>query len=221
MSPDEHPVHRLACRGQIAAGRNGQVAEIAVDAITDLKAKVDDGQLATASLFRWRDQLFFYGEGLGAPIEPAHLMPKLTPLLTHWPGAATPRPWVPMMDIFHYNAPEDGAHWHRPDSARTPWGRLIYLRPHMVSRYIFYHFQMQEEKPGSGDKYGMISIHENLLFFYGEEPAVVEAARRPGMLDSQNTPPNWHEVMFPHFQPWPDDDGEELWRRIELVATTG
>ena len=74
----------------------------------------------------------------------------------------------------------------------------------MVSSYIFLHYQMQEEKPGAGDKYGQISIHENLLFFYMEQPVTNEAAQHEGQLKTTHTPPNWHEVMFPHFQPWED-----------------
>jgi L-rhamnose mutarotase len=97
-------------------------------------------------------------------------------------------------------------------------GRLIYLRPEMVSSYIFYHFQLQEEKPGAlGSKYGLISQHENLLFFYMEKPDVAENESYAGHLKTQNTPPNWGDVMDPHFQPWSDEDGERLWRPIECV----
>jgi len=88
----------------------------------------------------------------------------------------------------------------------------------MVSSYIFYHFQLQEEQPGAlGSKYGLISQHENLLFFYMEKPDVAESESYAGHLKTQHTPPNWGDVMDPHFQPWPDDEGERLWRPIECI----
>ncbi|MBT3602078.1 MAG: hypothetical protein HOE48_03170 [Candidatus Latescibacteria bacterium] len=46
-----------------------------------------------------------------------------------------------------------------------PYGRVIRLRPEKVSSYIFYHYQLQEEHPGRGDKYGLISIHEDKIIF--------------------------------------------------------
>jgi len=124
-----------------------------------------------------------------------------------------------MMDIFHFNRPQSLEHWRRDLPPEACTARVVYLRPEMVSSYIFLHYQMQEEKPGGGDKYGQISLHENLLFFYLEQPATNEAAQHKGQLKTKQTPPNWHEVMFPHFQPWGDTEGEELWRPIELFCS--
>ena len=133
-----------------------------------------------------------------------------------------------MMDIFHYNSPQSVEHWHRDTPPEACTARVICLRPEMVNSYIFLHYQMQEEKPGAGDKYGQISIHENLLLIYMEQPATNEAPLHQGRLRTAHTPPNWHEVMFPHVQPWDDDEekggwkretGRPLWRLIELVCS--
>lgn len=74
------------------------------------------------------------------------------------------------------------------------------MKPEMVSSYIFYHYQLQEERPACGNKYGLISITENLLFFYTEEPVVKEEALYDGRMKTANTPGNWTElwILFYH-----------------------
>ena len=207
------PVQRLVFRGQLHPNA------VLPDLRPALEQRSAADQILTASLFRWRNNLFLYCECPDAAIAPGDLVGGLDQAMATWPGATTPRVWAPMMDIFHYNRPQSVEHWRRdqPPEART--ARVIYLRPEMVSSYIFFHYQMQEEKPGAGDKYGQISIHENLLFFYLEQPATPEAAQHQGLLQTTNTPASWQEVMVPHFQPWNDEEGEELWRPIELVCS--
>jgi hypothetical protein len=86
----------------------------------------------------------------------------------------------------------------------------------MVSSYIFSHYQLQEERPGQHDKYWLISLHEDLLFFYQELPPF--PAPRPGKLATTNTPDDWQAVMFPHFEQWDDaPPGAEIWRPVELI----
>ncbi len=127
-----------------------------------------------------------------------------------------------MMDIFHCGEPRSAEDWQRKAPVESARARLTRLQPEMVSSYIFYHYQLQEEKPGSFDKYCLISLHENLLFFYQEYPQVVESPPRIGKLTTHNSPPNWQEVMFPHFLLWDDAPaGEEIWREIELVLQMG
>ena len=87
----------------------------------------------------------------------------------------------------------------------------------MVSSYIFYHFQLQEEEPRGPARFGTIGIHENLLFFYVESPCFVEPPYYPRLLATHNTPKEWTAAMTPHFQPWPND-GEPVWRECRLVA---
>lgn len=51
---------------------------------------------------------------------------------------------------------------------------------------------------------------------------VVESPSRVGKLATHNSPPNWQEVMRPHFLLWDDAPaGEEIWRGIELVLHIG
>ena len=176
------------------------------------------GDLMTISLFQWRAHFFAYWESIDEAVTPEALFGDMGELLANWPGSDQPRCFAPMMDIFHCLAPESIAHWRRKQPIERVGLRLARLKPEMGSSYIFYHYQLQEEQPGSFDKYGIISLHENLICFYQEHPAIVEEPRRTGKLTTTNTPPDWHTVMFPHFDLWHDaQPGQEIWRETELV----
>ena len=214
-------IHRSLYRAQAKAGQ----AEVAVAALSTQAAALalgtTPGDLMTISLFRWGNQIFAYWESIDEPRMPESIFGLNAEHLALWPGAATPRTFVPMMDIFHYLAPENlhgdpVENWRRKAPVAQAWGRLARLQPPMVSSYIFLHYQLQEEKPGSGDQYGIIALHEDLIFFYQERPAVVQSAQIPGKLRTTNTPDHWHDVMFPHFHRWDDaPPGQEIWREIE------
>ncbi|MFT5366281.1 MAG: hypothetical protein ACI8V2_001228 [Candidatus Latescibacterota bacterium] len=177
--------------------------------------------LLTVSLFRWDATLFLYVESVGSSVSPEDLFGDLGGCLKVWPnGSLDVRYWVPMMDIFHYSRPQGVEHWRRKTSVEMPYGRVIRLRPEKVSSYIFYHYQLQEERPGGGDKYGLIAIHEDLLFFYQEQPRVKEETPAQPSLKTSHTPPNWAELMSQHFAPWADP-GEPEWRPITLLASVG
>lgn len=215
-------VHRALYRAQSHPGQEAAAAAHLQTTVATIQQKVDNGDLLTASLFRWRSHFFAYWEGLQQPIAPEELFGAMPDLLEVWPGADTPRTFVPMIDIFHWQAPVDVGHWRRQQPVERPQGRITRLKPAMVSSYIFYHHQLQEEKPGSNDKYGLIGMHENLLFFYQELPAVVETAPYAGKLTTKNTPDDWHGTMFPHFILWDDaPPGEEIWRQVEVLFHLG
>ncbi len=212
------PVDRLVFRAQLRPAAANRLPDKLERLKLLAEKNIASGQMLTASLFQAQDQLFLYYECPRTKLPASEVAAPLNDLLEDWPGAAAPRCWVPMMDIFHYSRPLSIEHWRRGAAPQECTGRIIYLRPEMVSSYIFYHFQLQEEKPGAlGSKYGLISQHENLLFFYMEKPDVAESESYTGHLKTQNTPPNWGEVMDPHFQPWPDEEGERLWRPIECI----
>jgi hypothetical protein len=222
------PVQRLVFRGQIHPGREEVLQAALPNLQATLTQRVAADDILTLSLFTRQQQIFLYYECSGDAIAPSDLLGNIDSALHPWPGEAASRFWVPMMDIFHYNQPQSVEHWRRDTPPEACTARIIYLRPEMVSSYIFLHYQMQEEKPGAGDKYGQISIHENLLLFYMEQPATQETAQHEGQLKTQHTPANWHEVMFPHFQPWDDmeekgkwqlAEGSQLWRPIELFCS--
>lgn len=94
------------------------------------------------------------------------------------------------------------------------------LKPEQVASYVYHHYQYQEERPGDGDKYGIIGLHENLLFFYSELPATVEPTPYAGKLTTNLRPENWGEVMEPHFRKWSEmETGQAIWKKLALVLT--
>ncbi|MCK8488495.1 hypothetical protein M0651_15070 [Paenibacillus sp. MBLB2552] len=175
------------------------------------------------SLFADGNRYYLYYECLReAAVTPEQLLMAAGERLAVWPGGETEtgmdRRWVPMTDIFHYHQPAFGAAWRHSDRLTEPYGRLARLKPEEVASYIYHHYQYQEEEPGDGDKYGIIGLHESLLFFYSEQPATLEPATYEGKLNTSLKPVRWAEAMEPHFIPWTGvPAGQELWRKLELV----
>ena len=173
--------------------------------------------VVTISVFRFERNLFFYYELKGNELRPDELFPSLAPVLEECPFEEEKRHYIRMYDVFHYNRPTDDVPW-RGREMGEPVGRLIRLRPEKLGSYIFYHQQLQEEYPGCGCKYGMIGLHENLLFFYLENPEYSEEATWKGFLDTKNSPrAEWHELMHEHFKFW-EDERFPYWRNdLELM----
>ncbi len=187
-----------------------------------VRSRVAAGELMTASAFRYRTHIFVYYESLGAPLPPESVFGDLSDVLAQWPGDTAPRCFVPMMDIFHCGEPLDAEYWRRKRPVELYDGKVIRLQPEKVASYIFYHYQLQEEQPGSFDKYCVIAIHENLMFFYMEKPFVLETPPKPGALSTKNTPEQWQELMALHFAPWPDGRGpNDTWRDSQTLWQIG
>lgn len=177
-----------------------------------LEKLIADGMLMTASLYIFENQLFLYYECLSSEITPDALFPGLDGHLEYWPGGAKKRQWVPMIDIYHASQPQSGDHWRRQASVEERRGKLLRLKPEMLSSYVFYHFQLQEEKRQTDNKYCMIGLHENLLFHYDEIPMTEDVHPYTGKLDTANSPANWSEVMEPHFIYWEGVKKEDIRR---------
>lgn len=186
--------------------------------INKTKVVLKSVNILTLSLFNSEETLFLYYECINEDVAPTEILGSISLYLKPWPGAKEERLWVPMYDIFHYNKPISIDQWKRKSAAVKPLGMIAKLKPEMISSYIFYHHQYQEEKPGDGDKYGIINLHENLMFFYLEEPFVKEKPQYQGSLSTNNTPRNWVEVMDSHFIYWEDSSLEkEIWKHIEVL----
>jgi len=181
------------------------------------RSLVERGELMTAAAFKWRNQLFLYYECMGRDILPEELAGEAVPFLKDWPGQTKPRKWVEMVDVFHFNEPASEEHWLRKEPVERRVGRVAHLKPEMIASYVYYHYQLQEERAFFGDKYEIIAIHENLLFGYQEFPKVVEEPVVPGRLATKGTPENWNDSrMDLHFQPW-EDDGYLYFKPVETV----
>ena len=180
---------------------------------------IKSNSILTFSLFKDGKDLFAYYECKGINIEISKILKAVVIFLEPYPSKEGPRYFIPMMDIFHYNKPIEDNNWRLSDHKGKPWPRITRIKPEMLSSYIFYHHQYQEEKPGDGDKYGIIALNENLLFFYMEVPELKEKAKYEGLLKTKNSPYNiWSEVMMPHFMPWEGvAKGQEIWKEVELI----
>ncbi|MDR6549933.1 hypothetical protein [Paenibacillus qinlingensis] len=177
---------------------------------------VEQGELMTVAAFIWRTNLFLYYECINREVLPDEIAGAVVPFLQDWPGHDEPRKWILMIDVFHFNEPASYEHWLRKEPVETRVGRVAHLKPEMMSSYIYYHYQLQEERAFHGDKYEIIAMHENLLFGYQEFPKVIEEPEVAGRLNTKGTPENWNDSrMDLHFQPW--EDGHLYFKPIEQV----
>lgn len=185
-----------------------------------LSEMADSGEIENPCLFKFNNQVFLYFEFCKDEVSPEDIFEEATDYLELWPSFEGNRRWALMHDIFHYQSVQSDEDWRRKTKVELQWGRVIRLKPDMIASYIFYHYQYQEEKPGDGDKYGIIGIHEDLLFFYCEKPTVIEKPTYKGLLNTVNTPSNWGELMHKHFKDWLDvDNYEDTWRETEIILS--
>ncbi|MGL1891268.1 MAG: hypothetical protein OCD02_06540 [Spirochaetaceae bacterium] len=186
--------------------------------INYLKKQIENEQLMTISLYNWEYNLFLYYESVSHDLQPEKLFTGLEENLIDWPGKEDKRYWIPMIDVFHFNEPVSKEHWQRKTSVERKVGKVAHLKPQMVSSYIYYHYQVQEERAFPGDKYEIISMHENLLFGYFEFPKVMEEPLAEKKLQTTGTPDNWADAhMDQHFLSW--EDGTIFFKEIETLFT--
>lgn len=184
---------------------------------SNLKRMISDGILMTLSIFCCDDDLFLYFESKDV-LDPHQLLNGANKFLNPNRREKTCVYWLPMADIFHYSSPVDWEHWKRTSQVLNRPACIARLKPDWIASYVFYHYQLQEENPGFYDKYGIIGLHENLLFQYLEEPVVYDTTSVKGKLDTQNSPENWQEMMALHFLPWQDTSNEQkLWRPVNSL----
>lgn len=195
-----------------------QIKKDFIEQARGLLSKVQmPAEVVTASVFRFERNLFFYYELKSDELRPESLFEGLELCLEECPFEEEKRYYIRMYDVFHYNRPTEDHPW-RGREMGTPYAMLIRLRPEKVGSYVFYHQQLQEEYPGCGCKYGVIALHENLLFHYLEKPEYTEEAAWKGFLDTKNSPrEQWHELMHEHFMFW-NDERFPYWRNdLELM----
>ncbi len=101
------------------------------------------------------------------------LMAELTDFLKSWPEEAGDRFFVPMVNVYYHHVPDtDLDEWERERTSadKTRVGRIAFLFPDKLPSYVMYHTAIVQEGLLKGDKYQFISLHENILFSYYEEP---------------------------------------------------
>lgn len=183
----------------------------------ELKGLLISKEMNFVRIFQFKAEVYIYCEGL-QPVTSFDWPDSLLPHFEKWPAHSGPRSSVEMMDIFHDAMPRIAEPWRAPGSVRKSVGSIIYLRPEKYASYIFYHFQLQEEGLKRFNKYFIIGANEELLFSYQELPAVVDTFDEGKILNTNNSPENWAELMAEHFAPWSEGlNVDAPWKEMELV----
>ena len=177
------------------------------------RQSLQEQKVMTCSVFRYNYILFIYVE---ARVDTWFLEwpPAMRNLLEHWPSIHEMETAIELIDVFHDNRPVLGKPWRttKPEQRKAAMARL---NPEYVASYVYYHYQMQEERPGSFNKTYIIGSYGRYLFSYCELPAD-KGDTSPGRLSTSLTPNNWHEIMHPHFEPWDTSDEGALWKPMNL-----
>lgn len=162
-----------------------------------------------ASAAYYGDMVFLYFESESDTISPNDIVNSG---LKSFPDG---RIWENMSEIFHYSTPLSKEHWKRKGN-KTPYWSFNLIKPECVSKYIYFHFQYQEEYPGDGDRYGIIFNIENIIIMYTELPSTPETEKLTGMLTSKNSPldDDWGALMNTLFKP--HENGKTNWIRMEV-----
>lgn len=178
---------------------------------TETLKPIPNRSVSCLSVCRFNNMIFIYYESCCPTTKPEEVMV----------GDFVPFPdgqlFFRMAEVFHYSKPLSDEHWQRRLENKHGRMDVVFLDPEKIQSYFFYHYQYQEEKPGDGDKYGIIFIYKNLLVFYLEDPCEPETEKYCGSLNTNNSPDEqeWKRLMSQHFLKWQDFNGE--WRTIEKI----
>ncbi len=210
-------VNRLLWRAYISGGEELKPA-IEADYKT-ASAFIGSGNMTGFSLFHYDGNLFLYFEKTGNVMHPDEFLKNISRHLRKWPGEKIERRWVPLIDVFHFSSPLNSYHWERKAPAVRRIGKIGRLKPEMASRYIFYHYALQEEKAFPGDKYEIIGLNENYLFGYFEEPVVIDEQNTRRGLNTNVVPADWSEAGIPGcFIPWSENKNDRF-REMDKIMS--
>ncbi len=164
---------------------------------------LETNKIMNVNVFTYEKDLYIYIESVDAEILPDEIMGDAIHYLherTDKDGAY----FYLLPEIFHFNEPQSISHWKREEKPLYCFAMISKIVPELTARYIFYHYQFQEERPGMGDKYARIFLMEDVAFYYGEAPEIIEPALHKGALDTHNTPDDeeWQSIMGAHFRWW-------------------
>lgn len=139
---------------------------------------IESNEVINASFYRYESMGFLYVEDY-AKEETDHsldidsIMSALIPYLKPWPEEDGDRYFVPMINVYYHHVPGDDIDsWEheRLTSEKQRVGRVAFVYPDKLPSYVMHHNAIVQEGLLKGDKYAFISMHENLLFSYYEEP---------------------------------------------------
>lgn len=207
----ENTVYRYEFRGSMKKEYAEEELKAALESCREkVKEQIRQGKLMTAALYHYEKMLFFYYEALERDIVPEDCLRSLTPYLESWPGEKAGRNWVKMYPIFYHAVPESREDWKRPVVPERRRGRIAKLKEEKLFGYVCHHHALVEEGLLTGDKYQFISLHEDILFSYFEEPKTEMNVKRKLGEESQEVK-EWIAVdPESHFERYPEAKGNFL-----------
>nr|MCR5102301.1 hypothetical protein [Butyrivibrio sp.] len=139
---------------------------------------INCGKVCNASFYRYKNMGFLYVEEIVSDMDNPHLnideiMSELSPYLKLWPEEDGDTFWVPMINVYYHHIPDgdiDKWEYERTTDVKQRIGRIAFVYRDKLPSYVKHHTAIVEEGLLKGDKYAYISLHENLLFSYYEEP---------------------------------------------------
>ncbi len=149
--------------------------EIACKNVEDF---IREGKLLHVSLYRFQKMCFLYCEAEGSLPQPESFFSVLNPYLETWPEEEGKRYWASMYPVYYHSIPTEEKEWMEKRNNKKRIGRIAFLKGEKWSSYVYWHKALVEEGLFCGDKYQFISLHENILFSYYEEPKTIVNIRR-------------------------------------------
>ena len=165
-------IQRSEYRGCLKAGILEEDWKMALaEARTLVQEQKENDCILTVCLYQHKNMLFLYMETLQEGICPSKILSPLTPYLELWPEENGLTPWAPMYHIYHHSIPGEVSEWIKERATNEKRiGRIAFLKPEKLFSYTYWHYAIVQEGLLKGDKYQYISLHENVLFSYFEEP---------------------------------------------------
>lgn len=144
------------------------------------------GDFVNISFYRYKDMGFIYVEKICGEREMigteqavcegklvGDILTDIKDFLKTWPREDGDTYFAPMINVYYHHIPEedlDAWEKERTTAVKTRVGRIAFVYPDKLTSYILHHKEIVDEGLLKGDKYAYISMHENLLFSYYEEP---------------------------------------------------
>lgn len=144
----------------------------------EFKALINDGRVVNASFYRYENMGFLYVEenlekDTVEALDIDSIMADINPYLKPWPEECGDVFFAPMINVYYHHIPGDDIdswEYERTTAQKERVGRIAFVFPDKLPSYVMHHNAIVEEGLLKGDKYAFISMHENLLFSYYEEP---------------------------------------------------
>lgn len=136
-----------------------------------LQKRIEEGTLLQVCIYRHERMLFAYIEALTEGTTAEELFSEIKTNLEPQPSENGSRTWAYMNPIYFQSIPDTAEDWIKDRGpGKTKVGRIAWLKPETMFDYVYWHKAITDEGLLKGDRYQFISLHENMLFSYYEEP---------------------------------------------------